>query len=221
MSEPGTGSDLPSVRRREWRTVSPEDCRRIEAIWEEAFPPAERSAHDTVSCRNSTWLWTAHSADGRLTGFATALSLPESGAAYLEYLAVQPTERGSGTGAAVLAAIVDDLRADPSVQGIVLEVEDPVRTPGRDPLLARRVAFYERWGARPVTSLGDYSMPDLANPGGLVPMIVLWRGIRDNPVLPPDAVVRVLTDLYHGYYAHAASEGHLEEMLDRMTLVSP
>ncbi|MFE2755339.1 GNAT family N-acetyltransferase [Actinosynnema sp. NPDC059335] len=221
MSELGTGSDLPRVRRREWRTVAPADRRRIEVIWEEAFPPAERSAHDTVSRRNSTWLWTAHSADGRLIGFATALRLPDAGAAYLEYLAVSPAERGAGAGAAVLAAIVDDLRSDPSVHGIVLEVEDPVRTPGRDPLLARRVAFYERWGARAVTSLRDYCMPDLANPGGLVPMVVLWRGIRDNAVLDRDGVVRVLTDLYRGYYAHAASDGHLRDVLDRMVLVSP
>lgn len=221
MSELGTGSDRPSVRRGDWRTVSPAERRRIEVIWEEAFPPAERSTHDTVSRRNSTWLWTAHSADGRLIGFATALRLVGAGAAYLEYLAVSPAERGSGTGAAMLAAIADDLRSEPSVRGIVLEVEDPVRTPGRDPLLARRVAFYERWGARRVTSLTDYSMPDLANPGGLVPMVVLWRGIRDNPVLDPDGVVRVLTDLYHGYYAHAASDGHLQDMLDRRVLVSP
>ena len=107
------------------------------------------------------------------------------------------------------------------MRGVVLEVEDPIRTPGRDPLLARRVAFYERWGARRVASLPEYSMPDLANPGGLVPMVVLWRGIRDNPVLDRDGVVRVLTDLYHGYYAHAAPEGHLQEMLDRMKLIVP
>ncbi|MFE9749368.1 GNAT family N-acetyltransferase [Saccharothrix saharensis] len=221
MNERGTGPDLPTVRRREWRTLSPADRRQVEVIWEEAFPPAERSEHDSVSRRNSTWLWTAHSSDDRLTGFATALSLPRSRAAYLEYLAVLPSERGSGTGAALLAAIVDDLEAESSVRGIVLEVEDPIRTPGRDPLLARRVAFYERWGARRVASLDDYSMPDLANPGGLVPMVVLWRGIRDNPVLDRDGVVRVLTDLYHGYYAHAAAEGHLQEMLNRMKHVVP
>ncbi|TQM78590.1 acetyltransferase (GNAT) family protein [Saccharothrix saharensis] len=221
MSERGTGSDRPTVRRREWRTLSPADLRQIEAIWEESFPAAERGEHDSVSRRDSTWLWTADSPDGRLTGFATALALTGSGAAYLEYLAVLPSERGSGTGAALLAAIVDDLRAESPVRGIVLEVEDPIRTPGCDPMPARRVAFYERWGARRVASLPEYSMPDLANPGGLVPMVVLWRGLRDNPVLDRDGVVRVLIDLYHGYYAHAASEGHLQEVLDRMKLVVP
>ena len=219
MNNRGSESNLPSIHRRDWRSVSEVDYQRIKVIWEEAFPPGERSAHDTVSRRNSTWLWTAHSADGHLIGFATALHLPSAEAAYLEYLAVSPSARGTGTGAAMLSSIATDLQAERSVRGIVLEVEDPLRTPGRDPLLARRVAFYERWGARPVTSLDNYFMPDLANPGGLVPMTLLWRGIRDNSTLTPVGVVRVLTDLYHGYYAHAASEDHLNDMLGRITSV--
>lgn len=205
-----------SIRRRTWPDVSPEDRDRIGQIREEAFPPAERGAHDTVARRDSPWLWTAHSADDGLIGFATALSLPTAGAAYLEYLAVRSSERGSGAGAALLAAVADDLRAEPSVRGIALEVEDPARTPPDDPLPARRLAFYERWGARPVTSLHDYSMPDLAHPGGLVPMLLLWRGVGDDTAPTPDDVARVLTDLYRRYYADVAAEGHLEEMLKRI-----
>ncbi|HEX7309404.1 GNAT family N-acetyltransferase [Lentzea sp.] len=221
MNSRGSETGPPSVRRRDWQSVSDVDYRRIRSIWEEAFPPGERSEQDTVSRRDSTWLWTAHSAGGDLTGFATALLLPSSEAAYLEYLAVLPSTRGTGTGAAVLSTIAADLQAEGSVSGVVLEVEDPVRTPGRDPLLVRRLAFYERWGALPVASLNDYFMPDLANPGGLVPMTLLWRGLRDNATLAPAGVVRVLTDLYHGYYAHAASEGHLEKMLGRITPDAP
>src|SRR5689334_23020851 len=99
MNNRGSESSGPSVRRRDWRSVPQEDYRRIKAIWEEAFPPGERSAHDTVSRRDSTWLWTAHSADDYLIGFATALHLPSAEAAYLEYLAVLPSARSSGTGA--------------------------------------------------------------------------------------------------------------------------
>ncbi|MEU3648137.1 GNAT family N-acetyltransferase [Lentzea sp. NPDC034063] len=221
MNNRGDESTPPSIQRRDWRSVPEADYRQIRLLWEEAFPPGERSAHDTVSRRDSTWLWTAHSADGHLVGFATALRLPSSGAAYLEYLAVSPSTRGTGTGAAMLSAIATDLQAERAVNGIVLEVEDPLRTPGRDPLLARRVAFYERWGARPVPSLHDYFMPDQANPGGLVPMTLLWRGIRDESMLTPDGVASVLTDLYRGYYAHAASEDHLENMLERVTPAVP
>ncbi|GGM88776.1 hypothetical protein GCM10011609_26970 [Lentzea pudingi] len=174
-----------------------------------------------MSQRNSTWLWTAHSPEGNLIGFATALLLPTSEAAYLEYLAVSPSARGTGTGAALLSSIGTDLQEERSAHGVVLEVEDPLRTAGRDPLLARRMAFYARWGALPVPSLNDYFMPDLANPGGLVPMTLLWRGIRDDSMLTPDGVARVLTDLYHGYYAHAASKDHLEDMLERITPAAP
>lgn len=221
MKSRGHESTPPSIRRRDWQSVPQVDYQRIVSIWEEAFPPEERGAHDTVSQRNSTWLWTAHSPDGNLTGFATVLRLPTSEAAYLEYLAVSPSTRGTGTGAALLSSIATDLQEERSVHGVVLEVEDPLRTPGGDPLLARRMAFYARWGALPVPSLNDYFMPDLANPGGLVPMTLLWRGLRDDSMLAPDGVARVLTDLYHGYYAHVASKDHLEDMLERITLDTP
>ncbi|MFI9815545.1 GNAT family N-acetyltransferase [Saccharothrix variisporea] len=204
------GDALLSVRRRDWASVSGDEGRSIESIWAEAFPPAERGTHDTVSRRNSTWLWTAD-LDGELVGFATALALPTSGAAYLEYLAVSSSTRGLGVGAALLDVIAEDVRDD--VRGIVLEVEDPVRTPGRDPLLARRVGFYARWGAWPVGLLDGYSMPDLASPGELVPMVLLWRGDEE---LDADGVARVLADLYEGYYAGLAPDGHLDAMLRRV-----
>ncbi|MEJ2853144.1 MULTISPECIES: GNAT family N-acetyltransferase [unclassified Saccharothrix] len=199
------------MRRREWASLSGDESRSIESIWAEAFPPTERGAHDTVSRRAGTWLWTAH-LDGDLVGFATGLALPTSGAAYLEYLAVSSATRGLGVGAALLDVIAEDVRDD--VRGIVLEVEDPVRTPGQDPLLARRVAFYERWGARPVRWLDGYSIPDPTDPGGVVPMVLLWRGDEE---LDPDGVARVLTDLYEGYYAGVAPAGHLEAMLRRVS----
>ncbi|NUT92719.1 MAG: GNAT family N-acetyltransferase [Saccharothrix sp.] len=205
------GDALLSVRRREWVSLSGDEIRSIESIWAEAFPPTERGPHDTVSRRESTWLWTAHLNDD-LVGFATGLALPTSGAAYLEYLAVSAATRGSGVGAALLGAIAEDVRGE--ARGIVLEVEDPVRTPGQDPMLARRVGFYARWGARPVRWLDGYSMPDLAGPDGLVPMVLLWRGDEE---LDADGVTRVLTDLYEGYYASVAPDGHLEAMLRRVT----
>jgi GNAT superfamily N-acetyltransferase len=206
----------PSVRRQDWQTVSELDYQQILTIWEEAFPPSERSAHDTVSRRDSTWLWTAHSPDGTLIGFATALLLASSRTAYLEYLAVAPSRRGSGAGTALLSRIATDLRAEQSVCGVALEVEDPDRTTGNDPLVTRRIAFYERWGARPLDLLRDYFMPDLASPGNRVAMIILWKGVEDAAQPDADGVGQILTDLYLGYYAFAAPEGHLEEMLGRI-----
>jgi hypothetical protein len=155
--------------------------------------------------------------DDEVIGFATALLLGTARAAYLEYLAVDTTRRGRGTGAAMLASILRDLRSEGAVRGIVLEVEDPARTPGNDPLLGRRVAFYERWGAKPVRIISGYSMPDLSNPGDRVPMLILWRGIADDDEPGRPELTRILTDLYNGYYAHAAPEGHLEEMVGRIT----
>ncbi|HKS47814.1 MAG TPA: GNAT family N-acetyltransferase [Amycolatopsis sp.] len=208
--------DQLSVQRESWEALSSNHYDRIMAIREEAFPPAERFDEDTVALRNSTWLWTARADGDQILGFASALLLATARVAYLEYLAVDSAERGRGIGAAMLSAMLGDLRAAGSVRGIVVEVEDPVRTPGNDPLLARRIGFYGRWGAKPVGILNDYSMPDLVSPGDQVPMIILWRGIVDGDELGAPELTRVLTDLYRGYYASAAQEGHLEEMIRRI-----
>ncbi|HEX6344436.1 GNAT family N-acetyltransferase [Umezawaea sp.] len=220
MTTSANGPTPPSVRRQGWDTVPESDLQRIRAIWREAFPPSERGPHDTVSRRDSTWLWIARAADGTVVGFATALLLTRSATAYLEYLAVAPSTRGGGAGAAVLEAVAADLRAEGAVRGVVLEVEDPARTPD-DPLPARRLAFYARWGAHPLGLLRDYSAPDLATPGGRVPMLVLWKGITDRAEPDADGVARLLTDLYRGYYASAAPEGHLDEVLGRISPRSP
>ena len=201
------------VQQERWADLAEQDYAQIVAVWEQAFPPAERHSEDSVTQRNSTWLWTARSADKQVVGFATAISLPTLPAAYLEYLAVDSTQRGQGTGAALLATILADLCAQAQVRGIMLEVEDPVRTPGSDPLLARRLGFYARWGAHPVRYLHDYSMPDLSSPGDRVPMVILWRGIVAGDELEREDVKQLLIDLYRGYYAHVAPEGHLDEMI--------
>ncbi|ATE55897.1 GNAT family N-acetyltransferase [Actinosynnema pretiosum] len=208
-----SGRDRVLVRRREWAGLGEGEVRRVEAVWGEAFPPSERGERDSVATRSSDFLWTAHLGD-ELVGFATALRLPQSGAVYLEYLAVSASSRGSGTGGALLAAVAEDVLGDPAVAGIVLEVEDPARTPGELP--ARRIGFYERWGARVVTAISGYEMPDLAEPGQRVPMVLLWRGGVAQPVLEADGVELVLRDLYLGYYAHAAESGHLAEMVGRL-----
>ncbi|GAA2687410.1 MULTISPECIES: GNAT family N-acetyltransferase [Actinosynnema] len=205
-----SGRDRVLVRRREWAGLDEDEVRRVDAVWAEAFPPSERGERDTVATRSSDLLWTAH-LGGELLGFATGVRLPESGALYLEYLAVSASSRGSGTGGALLEAVAEDVLGDPGVTGIVLEVEDPARTPGD--LAARRIGFYERWGARVVTAISGYEMPDLAEHGQRVPMVLLWRGGVAQPVLEADGVVLVLRDLYLGYYAHAAEAGHLAEMV--------
>lgn len=214
MPRPGVTDQL-SIRQDDWKAVPERDYERVMAIREEAFPPAERSAEDTVARRSSTWLWIARSG-AEVVGFASGLRLESSRAAYLEYLAVDKSLRGLGAGTAVLAAILRDLRTDGTVRGVALEVEDPVRTPGNDPVFARRVAFYARWGAHAVRFLSDYSMPDLASPGDRVPMLVLWRPLADGDELGPADLTLLLTDLYRGYYAHAAPEGHLAEMIARI-----
>lgn len=128
------------------------------ALYETSFPANER-----VLCAAFLRLLRAHAAgeqehehllaalcDTQFAGLADYATRPQSGGAYLVYLATVPALRGKGMGAEMYAEIVRRVMAeDPGNKGIVIEVESPDEPSTEDPEMARRrIGFYKRQGAR-------------------------------------------------------------------------
>lgn len=126
-------------------------------LYETAFPETERLPvsdflrvlADPARCGGSARLLVGVNAEDRMVSMAR-LDLPaDLPVAYLIYLAVVPSRRGSGHGGAMLRWIADDVRhRAPDRSFVLLEVEDPAPLIGPGRLLAeRRIAFYRRHDA--------------------------------------------------------------------------
>lgn len=142
------------------RTIS-----ALQDLYEESFPEAERIPFQQLldwlnDGRLQLWL----SVDESCFAITQYLDTPE-GDVLLEYLAVRADCRSEGRGTDALRALTSQI-AGP----IVLEVEDPEVSVDR--FAARRIDFYERFGARRIYEAEGYAMPDLAT-GGLLPMHLL------------------------------------------------
>ena len=117
--------------------------------------------------------------DTGITGGICFERYPATGCGLLTYMVVAPHARGQGLGKALIDDALGVLADAPAVYG---EVNDPA-TQTREPVdvAQRRLAMFERWGARVVEL--RYVQPALAP--GLVPdetlRLIAWRDT--DPVL--------------------------------------
>ena len=192
-----------------WFDLPDHDQQVVQAIYEAVFPARERRPLDLVMASPAR-VWVARR-DDRLVGFAVATVLGATGVGLLQYLAVTPPEQSVGIGSALLAELARDLPVD----GVLLEVEPPSGE-GASAQARRRLTFYERWGAQPLECLTDYFMGDFAEPGGRLPMLLLWKPVAT--IEPPKGgrLRAVLEAIFDSEYAAVAGPGHLADLLAKV-----
>jgi len=104
---------------------------------------------------------------------------PASGCGLLTYMVVAPRARGHGIGKALVDDALAVLSDAPAVYGEINDAATQTREPVE--VAQRRLAMFERWGARPVAM--RYIQPALAE--GLSPdetlRLIAWG--NDDPVL--------------------------------------
>jgi ribosomal protein S18 acetylase RimI-like enzyme len=201
------------MRRSGWSDLSTAEGESLIRIYEDSFPPTERNPVSRFQSADLEF-WLALDRTDELIGFCAVGHLPRC--AYLQYLAVSRPMRDRGVGAALLARLAADLSSD-NGRGIVLEVEDPAASDD-SPTAERRLQFYERWGAYPLTDLVGYYIPDRVEPEAAVPMMLLWRSGTIEAAPPRgDALRTLLRDLHTFEYAEFAPAGYLARILAAVT----
>jgi hypothetical protein len=154
----------------------------FERIFEGAFPPEERASTPSLvaSITGGRRLLVTGTRGSRLVAMAVFLPLTgdAGGIQFLEYLAVDGSERGGGIGGALLPLCLQRLRREERGRlGIVLEVEAPEAAgdpEDRDTRL-RRIRFHrERNGAVLVDHAPRYLVPDLSGEGEPVHFQLMW-----------------------------------------------
>lgn len=183
----------------------------FERIFEGSFPPDERASTATMVdsiARGTRLLLTGHRGGRQV---ALAVFLPLTGAArgihFLEYLALDSSERASGIGSTLLPMCLQVLRTDERGRlGIVAEVEPPeaVGDPEDTDTRARRIGFDRRRnGAVLVEHAPRYLVPSLSGEGDLLHFHLMWLA-ADGPGQLTGALLRACVEaiLTQSYELH-------------------
>jgi ribosomal protein S18 acetylase RimI-like enzyme len=190
-------------------------------VYEQSFPPSERDDTRSLmaSIARGERLCFAASESGELIGLAVVLPLTTAPVALLEYLAVDAPCRNRGIGSRLLRHMSKALPGHAArLQGILLEVE-PTETEdqGERGDRLRRIAMYERNGARVVDCAPRYRAPDLSTEGHTLRYTLMWLPLQGGPgiargALLHDAVRAVLTE----GYGLDPSNGLVEDVVDEL-----
>lgn len=147
------------------RDARPDDLDALRRIYETCFPADEQTPWNEQAERIATdadAALVAHDQHGDVAGFALTTDLTAD-LTLLAYLAVDPSLRSTGTGAALLAEVAERARQAGRTH-VLIEVEPadgPTHEMFGDP--ARRVRFYTRHGA--ALAATGYAMPNPTDDG--------------------------------------------------------
>lgn len=139
-----------------------------------------------------------------VVGYALVYEPASPAIAWLDYIAIDPRLRNSGLGTAFLNKLCQTLG---STLGLMLEVEPPTSADA-DTLVnqRRRIAFYERIGARRLNVTYFFPAQD-----GPLPMLLYFRPIATLAALPKEHIQAIIKAVYE--YVH-------DDVLNRFDILS-
>jgi ribosomal protein S18 acetylase RimI-like enzyme len=160
------------------------ELQQIQHIYESNFLLCERKPFDSISPRISSGDYiclVAKPVDEPLNivAFALFMLLPQSGLAFLEYVAVDQTVQGRGCGSDFFLYTAGYFRENKLADGIVWEVEPPSENPSDNQ--NRRIRFYERLGAELISLSTPYAMPNYELQNGGVPLRLMQLPLEMQP----------------------------------------
>ncbi|GET22912.1 GNAT family N-acetyltransferase [Prolixibacter denitrificans] len=142
--------------------VNEHEIKQVQAIIQSQFPDIAKEKVATIpdqlinplKYQYKTMLFIADDLDGRVKGCALMLYMPDLSFCYLDFLAVSPGRTSSGVGGALYERVREE--ADSlDINGLFMEClpDDSDNCPDEEirKQNAKRLAFYERYGARPIT----------------------------------------------------------------------
>ena len=183
----------------------------LAAIYENSFPADEREAFATTFDGAASHTVLGAFAQGDLVGFADVFGIGNR-EVLLRYLAVSEQHRSHGIGATLLAEIAQRWRE--RADRLIFEVESPPDAPDAG-LAARRIGFYERWGAHQVRCIDGYFYPSTLDISQALP-VLLFEWHPAGECLSACRLRDTLRRLYHYCYGAEAAGYHLDNLLSRV-----
>jgi acetoin utilization deacetylase AcuC-like enzyme/GNAT superfamily N-acetyltransferase len=204
--------------------VAPENVRAVAEIQEimraqfPGIPDADveklpRQIADPFTHEFVTETWAAEDEEGRVRAFAVVLVDPQLKLAYLEHISAAPGGSGQGLGAVLYDGVREQARAQ-GLTGLYFEClpDDPELSP--DPRIraqnARRLKFYERYGARPI--IGTlYDAPFV--PGTTDSLFLVFDGLGVHGLPPANVLRDVVRAILERKYVDQVSPEYVEKVI--------
>jgi len=195
---------------------------RVRAIIREQFPDlqehkineVQEQLVDPLTFRYQTNLIIADDLNESIKGFALFLYMPDLEFCYLDFLATSPGKTSSGVG----GALYEWLRVEAEslgALGIFFEClpDDPAlyRDPVYIPQNKRRLAFYERYGARPIIGT-KYETPVKPEDDGAPYLVFDGLGKRDS--IEKKRLKEIVKAILERKYGDYCSPGYINMVLD-------
>jgi len=192
----------------------------VRELFEAAFPDfasqpdyIPRKLIDQSSRGIPAILLAAHGEGDRVSGFALADYFESVDYAYLDFIVTSAERRGRGQGGALYEALREDLIAR-GAKGLFFEVptDDPAQVSSAALKSNKaRLAFYERYGARPIVGT-LYDQP--IRPGSPPEPRLLYDPLQNEGSLEADSLRRVIRLILTHRYNYAEDDPYVVKVVD-------
>ena len=199
---------------------------QIPLVTEKKIDEIESQLINPLKHKYQATLFIAEDINETLRAFALMLYMPDLHFCYLDYLAVSPDRASSGLGGALYERVREEA-ASLDVTGLLFEClpDDPDLCRDQDDLLQnrKRLAFYERFGARPIANT-LYATPVKTDDDS--PPYLVFDGLGRNeniPNLEAKTIVKAILERKYGDYCDEAYNRMVFESItdDPVTLRPP
>ncbi|MBU0487155.1 MAG: histone deacetylase family protein [Bacteroidetes bacterium] len=172
---------------------------------------------DSLSHEYQTALFVAENTYDSVTGFALLLYMPDLDFCFLDYVAVTPGKISSGVGGALYERVRDEANAL-GASGIFFEClpDDPDLCNNPDDLKQnqKRLAFYERFGARPIANTRYEAK---VKPDDDCPPYLVFDGLGIRDTLEKEQVRKIMQAILERKYEDYCDADYVKMVVESVT----
>ena len=190
----------------------------VKAVIKKQFPAiAEKKAAefieqlmDPLKFKSLTTLFVAEDINNKLKGFALLMYMPDINFCYLDFIAVVPGKSSSGIGGALYGRVREEALSLNSI-GVFFEcLPDEPTLCGDSKIIEenkRRLAFYERFGARPIINT---KYETKVKPEDDCPPYLVYDSLDKNDVLRKNTTKKVVRAILERKYSDYCDEKYIK-----------
>jgi acetoin utilization deacetylase AcuC-like enzyme len=179
-------------------------------IKEEKINEVLEQMKDPLKYRFSSQLFVAEDGKSNVKGFAILFYMPDKNFCFLDYIAVKPSKLSSGVGGAIYEKIREEAQLLDSI-GIFMEClpDDEKLCKDKSEIKQNkaRLAFYERYGARPIIGT-KYETP--VNPGDDCPPYLVFDDLGNDIQLSSTQAKKIVRAILERKYPSYCPEDYIQ-----------